>query len=176
MTLTPHMLEIFKKEINKNYNQRISEPDFRNKYLPLFLFPTESGQNMMVWVQEVAKSYVIGVDVYDPITKEVLFTTPPVIDTRGNLNTNKNIMPIEGASKNYGDMIQVYPQDAKRILKNSLQAHITNVIPSDTEEAYSAQWIAMLDYYEIPRKSSAATKAAAAASDDGVFDIDEGKF
>lgn len=170
----PATLAAIKKDMATNYNPTISVNEFRDKYLPLFLLPTKSGNNMLVWVNEVAKTRMNSVDIIDPATGTIILTVPPVLDSKNDINSNKRLSPIENATKSYTEMATIYPGDAKRILKKSLTEHIDVITNNNTEDLYKEAWIKILDYFEIPRINKKAIVDD--NRDSGVFNVDEGEF
>jgi hypothetical protein len=134
-------MPVYLKDVLMTVSPRVTEDDFRTKYLPL-LFSSNPKDFTMRWVNEVARTMHSRVIVVDNLTNDnLLFTVPPLFDM------------VDNTKESIGLELSSVQQEMKRMPVYGLQlfkAALLNGIDISAEvnPEYEVEWRAILRRYD----------------------------
>lgn len=131
----------------------IKESQFRQNFLPLFTDAITDDklrrQGLLAWISGIAQTPTMPVEVVDDVSNEVLFTVPPVLDSRMIMISEENkFADIAGM---YQLQVRNMPETAEAMLSK----HISDETTRSMTITLTDQWDAMNQYYGL--KTATAT-------------------
>lgn len=154
---------------------RLPENEFVNRFLPYFTGQVQASPEqpfVNLWVA-IAGSPTSEVDIIDPATGQVLYSTPPLFDTSLLDTVPKPGSPTLGQiMRDFKNMEQDTPDVAKSFLDRHLEHRLGGMFKAPDAGFQTDRWTKIAERYGVKPPEDPAEKAAQAQANRDDIDYD----